>query len=195
MLSSIIQTALLLVGVAQADFVMMRYKAGRDSTRPEAYHESFYFANLTDDQVATNTRPPICPVSQLYPRVGGLAEWAAESDHHILGVVVDEGEKDEKFDMSNPKRVEVYWGKDEGHFTLYGETHGGNKPYTVINTSDQKKGDCVMEFRDTPGLPCLDKFDKTWATVWPFAKCDSSFFHPPIERYVVREPVANSASR
>ena len=190
MLSSIIKTALLLAGVAQADFVMMRYLAARDSTRGKGVHESFYFANLTNDQVATGGRPDKCEIGALYPRVGGVAHWEGESNPYIIGVAVDGGYKDVA--LSKPKRVEVYWGRDEGHWTLYGVPHGGLAPYDMVDLRDQKKGNCTMEFKKEEPTGCRDA-DGTIAQVWPFALCKSSSIHPPMEHFAARDPAANTA--
>ncbi|KAK7965250.1 hypothetical protein PG988_010254 [Apiospora saccharicola] len=133
MLSSVIKTALLLAGVAQADFVMMRFLAPRDTDRP--VKEGFYFHNLTDAEVAQGAWPEICPVSTVYPKVGSVSEPYDE------GVVIN-GD-----DLSKPDRVEVFWGRDEGHWTLYGNHHGGSKPYDIIDTKDQKRGHCNIKYQ------------------------------------------------
>ncbi|KAK7908505.1 hypothetical protein PG985_015808 [Apiospora marii] len=188
MLSSIIQTALLLVGVAQADFVMMRYLAPQDTSR--SVKEGYYFTNLTDYQVYHREWPNLCDIGTIYPKQTGLRE-ATDSEPLVRGVVVDEGKEGEGFNMSKPKRVEVYWGKDEEHWTLYGVQHGGLNAYDIVNRDDDKKGHCYPVFDEAKVYPCKDI--KSYANVWPFAWCKSSTIAPPNDHFAARDSAANTA--
>lgn len=182
MLSSIIKTALLLAGVAQADFVMMRFLAPADTKRPESVREGYYFKNLTDAEVASHSWPDIRDVSRLYPLKDSVSEPYND------GVVINEGAGG----LSQPDRVEVFWGQDEGHWTVYGNHHGGNKPYDIIDTKGFNRGHCNMKFNPKAPVEALD--NGSYATVWAYAWCTSSYFHPPIELFAARDLAADTAN-
>ncbi|KAK8055402.1 hypothetical protein PG993_000629 [Apiospora rasikravindrae] len=153
-------TILLLAGVTQADFVMVDYVPPPpvdDGIEP--HERSAYFWQVDSNR----TIPGHCIRAKLWDYKNDL--WEADSQ----GVRIDGNHTD-------PKEIEVNWGKGEGHWTYRRDNFGGVTDHGLWDLNDVQMGKCQVAKENSQ--PCM--IQGQHGTISYRLRCQTDWFHAPV---------------